>query len=539
MKLGVAYYPEHESPEQWGIDYAKIAGAGIRQIRIAEFAWTLLETSDGVYDWAWLDRAIEEAASFGLEVVLCTPTACPPIWLVERYPDVLPVHKSGKTVGFGARQHRSYYSDNYIRYSMRIVRAMAERYGDHPNVVAWQLDNEFGGETKFDYGDCSRAAFHRYLAERYGTIEALNAAWGTAFWSQRYERFDQIPLPAPISSDVMMWPHPSLELAFYRFSSDGMVRFARQQAAILSEHIGDRPITTNAFMFRWGDSLDWAELFRELDVVGMDIYTDRLHDVAFYSDACRSALGKPFWMMEYGTGARELARDMEVARERGCSRFFLFKAKPFPWGQEQGGGQPELLTQTGEPSASYDIARAYADRYAGEPELETVAVAPIGLYYHFASSWAYQLSVQDRKAYPDVVVDDVYKTLFEAGKAVDVMFEPKRISAAHRLVVVPLHVLYDEALERRLTEYVREGGRLVVTSDLFRKDEHNVFMRRVPELFRTVFGWTENNFIPDAASMRGRTGLLHEAAYGRGRAWVMARESTAEQWRELLAEVGE
>ncbi|MFD0673265.1 beta-galactosidase [Cohnella sp. GCM10027633] len=538
MILGVAYYPEHEVPEQWPIDYAKLAGAGVKQIRIAEFAWSVLEPSDGIYDWDWLDRSIALAAEHGLEVVLCTPTACPPIWLVEKHPDVLPVHKSGKTVGFGARQHRSYSSDNYISYSMRITRAMAERYGGHPNVVAWQLDNEFGGETKYDHGECSKKAFHRYLEERYGTIEALNAAWGTVFWSQRYERFDQIPLPAPISSDVMMWPHPSLELAFAKFSSDVMVRFARQQTDIIREYAGARPITTNAFMFRWGDSLNWADLFRTLDVVGMDIYTDRLHDVAFYSDACRSVLGKPYWMMEYGTGAAELDRDMETARSRGCSRFFLFKAKPFPWGQEQGGGQPELLTHTGEPSASYDVVRRYAERHEGEPELLASSAAPIGLYYHFESSWAYQLAVSDRKAYPDVVVDNVYKALFEAGHAVDVVFEPARITE-QKLVIVPLHVLYDAALERRLTEFVHDGGKLVVTSDLFRKNEHNVFLRAVPELFRTVLGWTENNFIPDAASTRGRTGLLHAATYGSGQAWVMARESTAEEWRELLAKVVE
>ncbi|MFC5531185.1 beta-galactosidase [Cohnella yongneupensis] len=533
MILGVAYYPEHEVPEQWPIDYRKLADAGIKQIRIAEFAWAVLEPRDGVYQWEWLDRAIELAADFGLEVVLCTPTACPPIWLVERHPDVLPVHHSGRTVGFGARQHRSYYSDNYIHYAMRIVRLMAERYGAHPNVVAWQLDNEFGGETKYDFGDCAKKAFHRYLAEQYGSTEALNAAWGTTFWSQRYERFDQIPLPAPISSDVMMWPNPSLELAFARFSSDGMVRFARVQADILRESIGERPITTNAFMFRWGDSLNWAELFRTLDVVGMDIYTDRLHDVAFYSDACRSVLAKPFWMMEYGTGASELDRDMEVARARGCGRFFLFKAKPFPWGQEQGGGQPELLTLTGEPSDNYGVVRQYAERHSEEPELTMTEAARIGLYYHFESSWSYRISVSDRIAYPDYIVDTVYKSLFEAGKAVEVIFEPERITE-QQLIVIPLHILYDAALERRLTDFVREGGRLIVTSDLFRKDEHNVFLRQVPELFGRVFGWHANNFIPDAT--RGRTGLLHEAEYGQGRAWVMARESTAEQWRELLAE---
>jgi beta-galactosidase len=488
MQLGTAYYPEHHSADVWPIDYRLLREAGIRTIRIAEFAWSSMEPMEGEYRWEWLDDAITLAQEHGIQVVLCTPTACPPIWLAEKYPEILPVGKNGKTIGFGARQHRSYHSSKYIEYSMKITRLMAERYGNHPNVVAWQLDNEFGGETKYDFGDCAKRAFSQYLSDKYGSIDELNRRWGTAFWSQHYHRFDQIPLPAPIDSDVMMWPHPSVELEFARFSSEGMTKFADMQTEILRAYIGDRPITTNAFMFRWGDNIDWTKLFKRLDVVGMDIYSNSPHEIAFYCDACRGVLSKPFWMMEYGSGAAELERDMEAISQRGCSQFFLFKMKPFPWGQEQGGGQPELLTMTGEPSANYHAVQRYANCHA-EGEFIMPKPSKVGLYYHFASSWSYRVAVSDRVAYPDYVVDTVYKALYELEQSVDVLYTPDQIDGQD-IVIIPLHILHDAELERKLEAFVRAGGQLIVTDDLFRKNADNVFLTERPALFSSGLEWT-------------------------------------------------
>lgn len=532
MELGAAYYPEHHKPSDWPVDYEKIREAGIRYIRIAEFAWSQLEPSNGVYDWSWLDDSIELAASYGLKVVLCTPTACPPVWLVERHPEVLPVHKSGRTVGFGARQHRSYFSPRYLAYADRITERMAERYGSHPNVAAWQLDNEFGGETKFDYCDCARRAFHAYLAERYGSIGALNERWGTAFWSQRYERFDQIPLPAPIESDVMMWQHPSLELEFARFSSQGIVSFARRQADILRRYVGSVPVTTNAFMFRWGDSVDWSELFQTLDVVGMDIYSDKPHELAFYADACRGVLNRPFWMMEYGTGSSKLGLEMADFANRGCERFFLFKLKPFPWGQEQGAGGPELLTITGEPAPNYYTVQRFAER-AAEGLTESPDSKPsVALYYDFESSWAYRISVSDRLSYADYIVDTVYQAMYNRRDRVDVIYRPEQIED-QMAVVLPLHLIYDAELEERLNEYVKKGGRLICTGDFFRKDESNVFLTKLPRIFAELFDWRVNNFVTDV--VRERNPILHARRHANGGgAWLVARDTTNEEWAEIL-----
>ncbi|MHA6485040.1 beta-galactosidase [Paenibacillus sp. strain BS8-2] len=547
MNLGVAYYPEHHRADEWPADYEKIRSAGIKRIRIAEFAWAAMEPREAEYQWDWLDESITLAAEFGLEVVLCTPTACPPVWLAERYPDILPVHHSGHTVGFGARQHRSYHSPNYLAHSDRIVLAMARRYGSHPNVVAWQLDNEFGGETKFDYGDCSRQAFHAYLAARYGSIDALNDKWGTMFWSQRYERYDQIPLPAPIQSDVMMWHHPSLELEFANFSSEGIVAYARRQAKLLREFIGDRPITTNAFMFRWGDSVDWSELFSELDVVGMDIYSDKPHEIAFYCDACRGVKERSFWMMEYGTSSPKLGDEMADIASRGCESFYLFKLKPFPWGQEQGRGQAELLTITGEPSPAYQEVQRYAEQSAnvGEaaPSSETAPAGDNGtktkdrvaLYYDFTSSWSYRVAVADRRKYADYVVDEVYQALYKSDVEVNVIFRADQLTD-HKAVILPLHVIHDKGLEARLIDYVKDGGIVIATEDLFRKDEANVFLTEPPSIFSEVFGLEGNNFVSDIVKESG-TVMASVQHDGGGEAFLVKRESDLAQWSELLQKV--
>ncbi len=317
MKLGVAYYPEHRGPDRWAVDHFKARAAGIRRVRVGEFAWSRMEPQPGAYDWEWLDRSIERAAEQGIEIVLCTPTACPPIWLVERYPEVLPVDRTGRRTGFGARQHRCYNAPAYVAHSARIVEALGERYGAHPNVVAWQLDNEFGGERKRCYCDHCRRAFQADLAARYGDIGALNERWGTVFWSQEYQRWDQIPVPLQHAADLQMRHHPSLELAFFRFSSASIVRYCRMQAELLRKHTGARPITTNAFLFKWGDNLDWYELFAGLDAAGIDIYSERPHEIAFCLDFARSLVPGAVWVMEYGTRSDNLRAEMDLLAARG------------------------------------------------------------------------------------------------------------------------------------------------------------------------------------------------------------------------------
>ena len=247
--LGVCYYPEHWPRDRWAGYARRMRELGLTYVRIAEFAWSRMEPAEGHFDWAWLDDAVASLHAEGLHVVLCTPTATPPAWLVRAHPEILPVDAQGRVRAFGSRKHYDHASPVYRAHSRRITEAIATRYGEHPAVVGWQTDNEFGcHDTTRSYGPASRDAFRAWLAARHGTLDALNRAWGTVFWSQEYTAWDQIDPPHLTVTD----PNPSHVLDFARFASDMVVEFQAEQVAILRRRSPGRWVTHN-FMQLFAD----------------------------------------------------------------------------------------------------------------------------------------------------------------------------------------------------------------------------------------------------------------------------------------------
>lgn len=230
MRLGVCYYPEHWPESMWKDDAARMKALGIDRVRIAEFAWSRIEPSPGEYNWDWLDRAIDVLANAGLKVVMCTPTATPPKWLIDRHPDILPIGADGRPRAFGSRRHYDFSSPSYFEASQKICTAVAERYGKHPAVAFWQTDNEFGcHNTVVSYSPAALQRFRGWLEHRYGTIDALNTAWGTVFWSMEFRSFDEIDLPVGTVTEA----HPTHRLDYRRFASDEVVRYNRMQTEII------------------------------------------------------------------------------------------------------------------------------------------------------------------------------------------------------------------------------------------------------------------------------------------------------------------
>ena len=229
--IGVCYYPEHWPKELWEKDAADMAALGITYVRIGEFMWSTLQPSppppppaSAVYDWSVLDQALEILGRHGLKVILGTPTACPPKWLIDAHPDVLPYDARETPRKFGSRRHYSFSSTTFREHTVAICSAMAERYGKHPAVVGWQLDNEYGcHDTVRTYDPGARLAFREWLATRYGDVAALNAAWGSKFWSAEYRSFDEVDLPCGTVTEAS----PSHRLDFLRFSSDQVAAPAR------------------------------------------------------------------------------------------------------------------------------------------------------------------------------------------------------------------------------------------------------------------------------------------------------------------------
>lgn len=267
MKLGVCYYPEQWDRARWQDDARRMAAMGLKLVRIAEFAWARMEPREGEFEWAWLDEAVETLAAARLEVVLGTPTAAPPRWLTERYPEVLAVDAQGRPRGAGSRRHVDFSSDRYVAASLTLVEAMARRYGQHPAVVGWQTDNEYGcHDTVQSYSPRALARFRHWLEVRYGDIATLNERWGNVFWSMDCDAFEEIGLPVGLPAQ----PNPIHSLDWRRFASDEVLRFNRQQADVLRAHSPGRTVLHN-FMGFFGE-FDHHAMGRDLDMATWDSY---------------------------------------------------------------------------------------------------------------------------------------------------------------------------------------------------------------------------------------------------------------------------
>ena len=275
MTAGVCYYPEHWPKEMWRDDLRRIRESGISVIRIAEFAWTIFEPVEGTFSFDFFDEFLAVAEEEGIKVIFGTPSATPPAWLTERYPEVLNARKDGVLLRHGGRRHYNYNSPVYRKLTARIVEQLARHYGQHPCLVGWQIDNELNCETSEFYSEADHAAFRSFLKEKYGTLDALNAAWGTVFWSETYTDWEQLHCPRPVINNG---DNPHLMLDYRRFVSASCLSFAGMQAEIIRKYKkpGDF-ITTNGL---FGD-MDNHKLQQD----SLDIYTyDSYPNFAFEID---------------------------------------------------------------------------------------------------------------------------------------------------------------------------------------------------------------------------------------------------------------
>ncbi|WHA43445.1 beta-galactosidase [Agrobacterium larrymoorei] len=265
--LGVCYYPEHWDEGRWADDARRMRELGISFVRIGEFAWSRIEPSRDTFDFGWLDRAMDVLAAAGLKIVLGTPTATPPKWLVDENPDILPYDEHGRVRGFGSRRHYTFSSESWWRESARIVEIIAKRYGEHPGLVGWQTDNEYGcHDTILSWGPEDLKAFKRWLRLRYQSATQLNEAWGSVFWSMEVNSFDEVALPNLTVTE----PNPATRLDFWRFHSDQVAAYDKMQCDTIRLHSPDRWITHNFMGFV--SDFDHFKVAENLDLASWDSY---------------------------------------------------------------------------------------------------------------------------------------------------------------------------------------------------------------------------------------------------------------------------
>ncbi len=394
--LGVCYYPEHWPEDLWAEDAAWMAETGLSWVRIGEFAWSRLEPAPGVLHFEWLDRAIDTLGQAGLKVILGTPTATPPRWMLDRHPDMLARDVEGRPRGFGSRRHYCFSHEGYREECARIVALLAERYGQNSHIAAWQTDNEYGcHDTVISYSNAALMAFRAWLMAKYGQINSLNTAWGNVFWSMEYQTYDQIGLPNLTVTE----PNPAHVMDFLRFSSDQVVGFNRLQTDILRAHT-DAPLIHN-FMGRVLE-FDHFELAEDLDIASWDSYplgfledrSDEGEDwkrrfmrqgdpdfQAFHHDLYRATGRGRWWVMEQQPGPVNWAPYNPaplpgIARlwaweafAHGAEAVLYFRWRQAPFAQEQ--MHSGLLRPDRQAAPALAEARAVAEEIAAAPEVGT------------------------------------------------------------------------------------------------------------------------------------------------------------------------
>ena len=473
MYIGADYYPEHWPRERWATDAALMREAGFTITRLAEFAWSRMEPSEGVFDFGWLDDAIDVLGAHGIKVILCTPTPTVPKWLYDTYPETTIQNADGTKIPFGNRQNVCFTSPAFREFSRRITRAMAEHFAGNPHVVGWQLDNEFHGPNC--YCAACEAKFQAWLADKYTTTDALNEAWGTDFWSHRYTDFGQTHLPRNEHSS------PSLVLDYRRFHSQNIVSFAREQADILRQRCPGHFITHNEM--GWAPQVDYYDLSEPLDIVAFDYYYnygpwDTRYDAytmgAAALDLTRGFKRKNFMIMENSAGAigwESYSRNLRPGEMRrmtyqnvahGADGQVWFRWRTSRYGTEQ--YWHGLLGHDGLPQRRYDEAAQTAKEL--RKLFETIDSSTIesqaAIVSEYDDRWALAQQPNAPKFdYIDALMP-YYRALHRRGVNVD-FINLRQGLESYKLVVLPYKYLLNREQADRLEAFVAAGGTLIVT----------------------------------------------------------------------------
>lgn len=477
---GIAFGGDY-NPEQWPEqvheeDVVLMREAGVDLVTVGVFSWALLEPSPGSYDFGWLDRVLDRLADHGLGVDLATATASPPPWLAHRHPEVLPRTADGTVLSTGGRQAFCPSSPTWREHALRLCTAMAERYAGHRALRMWHVGNELGCHNALCFCDTSAAAFRTWLEARYGTVEELNRAWGTAFWSQRYGSFEEVQPPRTVTATA----NPTQQLDFQRFSSDESLRNFTAERDVLHALSPGVPVTTNFMVTEHIRALDYHRWAREVDVVSNDHYViaadpEGWRELAFCADLTRGlAGGGPWLLMEQSTSAvnwqprnvakqpGELLRNSVQHVARGADGVLFFQWRASRAGSEK--FHAALVPHAGTDSR---IWREVVELGSVLDRLDEVVGArttnEVAVLFDWDAWWASELD-----SHPTVdhrYVDRAHAThraLADLGVGVDVVHPASDLSS-YKVVVVPtLYCLSDETAAS-LEAFARGGGALLVT----------------------------------------------------------------------------
>jgi len=504
MFFGSDYYPEHwvfpyagtaDNPEAaWERDAVMMVKAGINVVRIGEFTWGLCEPEEGKYDFLWLRRVMDIMGRHGIKVVVGTPTAAPPLWLAKKHPEILPIDEHGQVKHEGTRRAACLSSDVFWDYSKRIVTAMAEALGDHPQLVAWQIDNGMGAnDTEFSFNEATREEWHLWLQAKYEKIERLNDLLGLRFWGQTVTSWDQVPMPmhAPAMHN------PALLLDWNRFSSDTMVQFVKMQADILRERCPNTPVTVTMRAFlRQYDHFDMAGVVDfvsiESNVVMKAATAELACDIDMLRSLKKSDIRTPdgdcgFWAMEQKVGQVNW-QDVNSLVQPGLIRLFTYQLISrgasgilfFRWRQPRIGSEkfygaivPHHIE--GNNRVFMEISQIGDELKLLAPSLkDTKVVSEVCILYSHDNDWSLQQPNQPNKYFNlREHIQLIYNALHDRNIPVD-FARPNEDISQYKIVFAPSLHLLAPAEADRLKLYVQNGGILLSTFNTGLVDQHHI-----------------------------------------------------------------
>jgi beta-galactosidase len=517
FNFGVDYYPEHWPEERWPVDADLMKAAGFNIVRLAEFAWARLEPEDGRFDFEWLDRAIEVLAARGIRVILGTPTASAPPWLLQHHPDIFRVFENGMRQTYGNRRNYCPNNPTYHDYTRRITTRMAEHYRDNPHVIGWQTDNEYAQGDRCCCEICRRS-FGDWLQERYGSLDELNRQWGTVFWSHVYNDWSEIPTPVKTG----LSPNPGLALDYYRFSSDSYVRYQKLVVDILREKCPDHFLTHNFMGFGFGQ-LNYFDLANDLDLVAYDIYprmqwnmTHEAHPggIALGHDTMRGLKRKNHWVMEQqsGSGGWEI---ISVAPRPGEIRLWAYQAIAhgadgvifFRWRTALFGTEEYwhgILDHHAIPGRRYEEVKRMGQELlqAGERILGSITRAPVAFLNDYDARWAFQIQANNPQFQYPQHFQQLYDAFHRHNPGIDVIAALDDLSQYQVVVAPALHVV-TPAMAENLKNYVQGGGTLLLTARSGVKNLANdVIDKPLPGLLSEIAGVEVEEYDSFAEEMR-------------------------------------
>lgn len=508
MWLGVDYYPEQWDASLLEQDLDTIVELGCNVIRIAEFSWHLMEKQEGQYDFSFFDRVIEKAKERNLKVIMGTPTATIPAWLAKKHPDILSEFEGGKKRAFGGRHVYCFNSPHMYAYSEKIIRELVEHYKDEESIVAWQIDNEIGHEgSDVCYCENCQKAFQTYLSKKFaGDMDALNETYGTTFWSQEYNTFDEIPTP----SETITTHNPALRQDWERFRSQSIVDFMAFQAKLIKEISPEAVVMHDFPGGGLGKHVDYSKVAKTLDQAAYNNYPVwggqkepiAPHEIAFALDYIRGLKGENFWITEAIMGAQGhdvtgfLPRPNQAkmwsyqSMAHGADSLMYFRYRGATKGAEQfcyGIIDADNVKRR----KFYEVQSFFHDIIKYREAMEAPVKNEAAIVYDYDSLASFRIQRQSILLDPAAEMQKFYKAFYDQNVGVDVIPEDREFSS-YKVVILPQMIITKPEMEEKVEAFVKNGGTVIVTYRHAVKDaDNNVpFGETLPVHYNALAGLT-------------------------------------------------